>query len=166
MKSKEPIQNLLAELQTLYDSPSDPIHKDYYSKLALLELCGWLELVIDDITYSFATSRIFEIKNVQFVEEEIIGKTYGCDYKNHFRPMLTKIIGLTNLEKFEKKLTELGIFQILVSQLGSLWNLRKPAAHTSIIGVMSTFNSPSTMRSYLDSLHPILTTLEIELNEF
>jgi hypothetical protein len=164
MQSKQPIEDLLKELQNLYDNPVDPVHKDYYSKLALLELCGWLEFVIDDITLTYARARITEIKNVELLEKEIVGKTFGCDYKSNFRPMLIKIIGLTNVERFENRLTTLGIFQILVSQLGSLSSLRNPAAHTSIAGVMPTFQAPSTMSNYLNSLHPILTTLETELN--
>jgi len=164
MIAKQPIEDLLKELQKLYDNPADPIHKDYYSKLALLELCGWLELVIDDITLTYARTRISDSKNIELLEKEIVGKTFGCDYKSNFRPMLIKIIGLTNVEKFENSLTTLGVFQILVSQLGSLTSLRNPAAHTSIVGVMPTFHAPSTMTNYLNSLHPILTTLETELN--
>lgn len=164
MIAKQPIENLLKELQKLYDNPVDPVHKDYYSKLALLELCGWLELVIDDIALTYARARIADIKNVELLEKEIVGKTFGCDYKSNFRPMLIKIIGLTNVEKFENSLTTLGVFQILVSQLGSLSSLRNPAAHTSMAGVMPTFHAPSTMTNYLNSLHPILATLETELN--
>ena len=164
MIAKKPIEDLLKELQKLYDNPADPIHKDYYSKLALLELCGWLELVIDDITLTYARTRISDSKNIELLEKEIVGKTFGCDYKSNFRPMLIKIIGLTNVERFENNLTTLGVFQILVSQLGSLTSLRNPAAHTSIVGVMPTFHAPSTMTNYLNSLHPILTTLEAELN--
>ena len=164
MIAKQPIDDLLKELQNLYDNPTVPVHKDYYSKLALLELCGWLEIVIDDITLTYARTKLVEAKNIEMLEKEIVGKTYGCDYKAHFRPMLMKIIGLTNVEKFENNLTHLGVFQILVAQLGSLSTLRNPAAHTSIAGVMPTFNAPSTMRSYLNSLYPILTTVEIELN--
>ncbi|MEN9549632.1 MAG: hypothetical protein RIR12_2223 [Bacteroidota bacterium] len=164
MQAKKPIEDLLKELQKLYDNPADPVHKDYYSKLALLELCGWLELVIDDITLTYARARITDSKNIDLLEKEIVGKSYGCDYKGNFRPMLIKIIGLTNVERFENRLTTLGIFQILVSQLGSLASLRNPVAHTSIAGVTTTFHAPSTMTNYLNTLHPILTTVEAELN--
>lgn len=164
MISKQPIEDLLKELQKLYDNPADPIHKDYYAKLALLELCGWLEVVLDEISLSYAKSKLIEKKNIDHLENDIVGKTYGCDYK-HFRIMLINIIGITDVEKLETNLTNVGVFQILVSQLGSLWSLRKPAAHTTIAGVMPTYHAPSTMTKYLNSLHPILTTVEIELNK-
>ena len=165
MKAKTPIENLLKELQKLYDNPADPGHKDYYSKLALLELCGWLEAVQDEISLNYAKTRLTETKNIELLENEIVGKNFGFDYKSHFRIMLIKIIGITNVEKLENELKNIGVFQILVSQLGSLTALRNPAAHTSIAGVMPTFNAPSTMTSYLNSLHPILTTVETELNK-
>jgi len=165
MQAKQPIENLLKELQKLYDNPADPVHKDYYSKLALLELCGWLEAVLDEITLNYARVKLTEPKNIELLENEIVGKIYGCDYKTHFRIMLIKIIGLTNIEKLELELKSLGVFQILVSQLGSLSSLRNPAAHTTIAGVMPTFNAPSTMTVYLNSLHPILVTVENELGK-
>lgn len=165
MTSKQPIEDLIKELQKLYDNPADPAHKHYYSKLALLELCGWLEAVLDSIALTYANSKVAEQKNLDLIANDIVGKTYGCDYKDHFRVMLIKIIGITKVEQFENTLTSLGVFQILVSQLGSLWSLRKPVAHTTIAGVTPTYHAPSTMKNYLNSLYPILTTVETELNK-
>jgi hypothetical protein len=163
MIAKEPIESLLTELQILYDNPADTNHKDYYSKLALMELCGWLEIVLDDIILNYGRVKLVEQKNIEILENEIVKKTYGCDYKDHLRIMLIKIIGITNVEKLELVLKNQGVFQILVSQLGTLWSLRKPAAHTTIVGVMITYNAPSSMKTYLNSLYPILLTLESEL---
>jgi len=164
MQAKEPIEDLLKELQQLYDVPADPNHKDYYSKLALLELCGWLELVQDEIIKNFSDTKLTEQKNKDEVNNFVIGKTYGFDYVDHFRPMIIKLIGLKETESFENKLKADGHFQILRDQLSSLWALRKRAAHTSFVGATMTYQSPSSMRTYLNSLYPILTTVEIELN--
>lgn len=164
MKAKQPIEDLLKELQKLYDNPSDIAHKDYYSKLALLELCGWLELVQDEIIKQFSDNKITEQSNKDHIEKFVIGKTYGFDYIEHFRPMIIKLIGYKETEIFENKLKQAGHFQILRDQLSSLWALRCRAAHTSFIGVTMTFQSPSSMRTYLNSLYPILTLVETELN--
>jgi hypothetical protein len=72
---------------------------------------------------------------------------------------------LRGIETLENNLKTQGVFQILVGQLGSLWSLRKPAAHTTIVGVTINYQAPSAMKKYLDSLHPILTTLEVELTK-
>ncbi|MBK6953726.1 MAG: endoribonuclease [Crocinitomicaceae bacterium] len=164
MQAKQPIEDLLKELQKLYDSPVNPAHKDYYSKLALLELCGWLEHVQDEIIKYYSDTKLIEQKNKDEVNTFVIGKTYGFDYVDHFRPMIIKLIGFKQTEAFENKLKAAGHFQILRDQLSSLWALRKRAAHTSFVGVTITYQSPSSMRTYLNSLYPILATVESELN--
>ncbi|MFZ3167353.1 MAG: hypothetical protein WA130_07035 [Candidatus Methanoperedens sp.] len=165
MTPKEPIETLIRELEKLYDAPADQKHKDFYSKLALIELCGWLEISMDEIVKGYSTTKLVETKNQENFKKEIIDKTYGCDYKDHLRPMLINLIGLKGIETLEATLKEDGVFQILVAQLGSLWSLRGTAAHTTIVGVTITYQSPSAMKKYLDSLHPILTTLEVELTK-
>ena len=153
----------LKELQKLYDNPADPIHKDYYSKLALLELCGWLEHAQDEIIKQYYILKLTEQVNKDEVQNEVIGKTYGFDYMMHFRPMIIKIIGYKELETVEAKLKTAGSFQILRDQLSSLWALRRRAAHTTFVGATLTFQSPSSMRTYLNSLYPILTSVETEI---
>lgn len=165
MKPKEPIDDLLKELQKLYDSDTNINHQTYYSKLALLELSGWLEDVLDEIILTYGHSKLVEPKNIEKLEKEIVKKTYGCDYKLHFREMLIQVIGITNVEKLEDTLKNMGNFQTLVDQLSSIYNARNSAAHTSIAGTMKTYQAPSSMRTYLRSLHPILEMVEIELNK-
>lgn len=164
MQPKQPIEDLLRELETLYNNSPDPNHQIYYSKLALLELCGWLEIVFDEIALTYATAKLADAQNIELLEKEIVGKVYGCTYKEHFRSMLIRIIGITKVETFENTLRGLGILQILIDQPSSLWAIRKRAAHTTVAGVTPSFQTPSTMRTYLNSLHPILTTVETELN--
>ena len=164
MQSKNAIESLIQEFQLLYDNCENTNQKPYYSKLALLELCGWLEAVQDEIVLSYGQSRLTEEKNLKFLEKTIVGKTFGFDYKSQFRFMLIKVIGLTKVETIENELKTEGTFPILVSQLGSLYSLRNRAAHTTIAGVMPIYNAPSTMLTYLNHLHPILCELEQKLN--
>jgi len=165
MTPKAPIETLIRELEILYDSPADPNHKDFYSKLALIEICGWLEITMDEIIKTYSNNKLVDQAYKDEVNDKVIDKTYGCDYKDHFRPMLIKLIGIKSIEILERELKSQAVFQILVSQLGSLWTLRCKVAHTSIVGVTLTYQAPSAMKRYLDSLHPILTTLEIELTK-
>ena len=165
MTAKGPIEALIKELEKLYDAPADPNHKDFYSKLALIELCGWLEITMDEIIKTYSDNKLLDLKNKEEVEGKVIEKTYGCDYKDHFRPMLIRLVGLKGIEILETELKSQAVFQILVSQLGSLWTLRCKVAHTTIIGVTLTYQAPSAMKKYLDSLYPILTTLEVELTK-
>jgi len=165
MQAKQPIEDLLKDLQKLYDNPSDIVHKDYYSKLALLELCGWLEFVQDEIIRTYSAKNIKEQKNIDDISDNVVGRTYGFDYMDHFRPMIIKLIGYKETEAFENKLKLAGHFQILRDQLSSLWALRKRAAHTSFVGATITYQAPSSMKTYLNSLYTILLNVEIELNK-
>ena len=157
------IETLINELEKLYDAPRDPNHKDYYSKFALTELCGWLEISIDEIVKDYSTTKLNELENQDYFKNKIINKTYGFDYKLHLRPMLINLIGLKGIEELEANLKAQGVLQILASQLSTLWGLRRRAAHTTIVGVTAQYQSPSTIKNNLTTLYPLLTTLEVEL---
>ena len=165
MDTKDSIKELLEEIKVLYEKTNLQSHKIFYSKLALLELCGWIEETIDKITLNYAKPKLKSEKNIEFLEKDIVKKTYGFDYNLNFRQMLVKIIGIINVEKLEKKLVEIAVFEILVAQLGSLSSLRNTAAHTTSTGTMRTYEAPSTMIKYLDSLYPIFEKFEVELNK-
>jgi len=142
MLPKEPIETTLKDLQRLYDHHSDSNHKIYFSKLALLELCGWIELAQDEIIKSYSSTKLTKQSNKDEIEKLVL-KTYGFSYKNHFRQMIIQLIGFTKTEILEDNLT--GDILILKTQLGALSGLRNPSAHTPISGTISTYQSPSTM---------------------
>lgn len=165
MISKGLIETLIEELEVLYDAPIDPEHKKFYSKLALMELCGWLESSMDQIVEGYSANELFESENQEHFRTNVIGKTYGFDYKIHLRPMLIYLIGLKGMEELEANLKAQGDFQILTSELSTLWGMRRRAAHTTIVGVTPTYQSPSTIKNHLITLYPLLTTLEVELTK-
>ena len=120
---------------------------------------------MDEIVKEYSATTLSELENQEYFKEKIIDKTYGCDYRSHFRPMLINLIGLKGIEELEVNLKAQGVLQILADQLSSLWGLRRRAAHTTIVGVTAYYQSPSTMKKYLTTLYPILTTLEVELTK-
>ena len=155
------ISTTINELDTLYNS--NPTQALYYSKLALLELCGWIEQTMDSIIKDCTNSKLTDSANITFVEKQIIDRTNGFHYGNHFRPMLMKLIGLIKLEQIENTLKASGDLVVLTSQLGTLKTKRDQAAHTTITGVTHVYDSPSIVRNYLNRIHPILTKIEAEL---
>lgn len=164
MLPKKPIFDLLTELQTLYDSPHHNSHKIYYSKMALIELCGWIELCVDKIASDLVNSNLNKPKNIDFAKKQIIDNTYGFDYEKNLRPIFMKLIGLINIEIIEDLLDSTGEITLLKSQLNNLVSLRNPAAHTSIVGVTHTYNAPSTMINYLNNIYDKLNNLQIAIN--
>ncbi len=168
MKSKVEIEKLLNELDNFYNQPyCSNEHAQLYSKIALLELCGWLEVTLDEIVKNYALDtavpKLTKPKNVEYLKENVIRKTSGFKYDRNFRPMLIHTIGIIGVEKLEKECE--ADLQNLKSVLGTIEKERDVAAHTSIAGVTSTYDSPSVIKNKLNQLCPILEKIEKELNK-
>jgi hypothetical protein len=159
--SNTEIANSINDLDQLYNSNSE--QAIYFSKLALLEFCGWLEMSMDCIISDCSKTKLTEQTNKDHIEKAVVGKTYGFHYNQHFRPMLMKMVGLIKLEQIESPLIASGELSILDSQLGSLYQTRKRAAHTHINGATVTYEAPSKIKQYLTTLYPILQKYEAAL---
>ena len=71
----------------LFDSTADNDLIKYYSKLSMLEFCGWIEITMDSMVLSFA-SRKLGTKNYKDECNKIFKKTNGFLYEEHFRQMI------------------------------------------------------------------------------
>lgn len=161
MLPKQPIKDLIDELKMLYDSTTDSNHKIYYSKLALLELCGWIELCIDEILVNYVDSKLQKNQNIALCKDNFIKYTYGFEYDKNFRTLLIKIIGIIGVEQVEEVLEyDGGTFTLLKAQLNNLVSMRNQAAHTSIVGVTHTFQSPHSILTNLNNTHNYLSKFE------
>ena len=133
----------------------DPNKAVYFSKLAIIEYCGWLEETIDDIIYSYAKGKI---KTAQF-EDSLKGKikkTYGFQYKKHFRPLLVHVVGIIRCERIQRALDSNGDLATLESELDNYVEHRNKAAHTYINKVLPSYPSPSVILGSLNTVYPIL----------
>src|SRR5690606_21172455 len=115
----------------------------YFSKMAILELCGWIELSQDDILHRIATKRLSDPRNVHTLKEDIVKRNYGFGYEKHFRRMLIQAVGLINVEKIEASVDPQKKAN-LISELSTLVTLRNALAHTYIKGATVTIDAPST----------------------
>lgn len=155
------ITTTINELDILYNS--NPTQATYFSKLALLELCGWIEQSMDKIITDCANAKLSDPSNKTLVQKFIVEKTYGFHYKDHFRPMLMKLVGLVLLEQMESRIDATGDLGILSSQLGSLKVSRDKVAHTTVTGVTFTYEAPSKMKQYLNTISAVLVKFDTEL---
>jgi hypothetical protein len=114
-------------LDESYINASSSLAQNLFSKLAVLELCGWIEQSMDDIIRE-CYIRILG-NNYHNEIEVIIQKTHGFDYKKCFRPMLIQITGLKDIENLEDSF-DLAKFLKLKSTLGELKKVRGKYAHT------------------------------------
>jgi hypothetical protein len=75
----------------------------FLSKLAILELCGWIEESMDDLVLKCASRQLKESSNRKQCSDEFVRRTYGFDYQNNFRSMLIRLLGLLNVERIEAR---------------------------------------------------------------
>ena len=116
---------------------------------------GWIEDVFDMIVRRSVKNRLKTLPFRQMLETSIIGNNHGFQYKENIRPMLTRAIGIKEMEKIEIHLDRSGYLPILVSQLNDVKKDRDSAAHTWKNNVMRTYPSPSITKSRLNTVYPI-----------
>lgn len=132
------------------------------SKLAILELCGWLEVEFDRLIRLVEAGRL---NDANWVEKNVIEKTNGFSYSNHWRPMLCRVVGEVFARRVELAMeaaypTEL---DQLKSLLGQLWKDRCSFAHadmTTNVAAQQMFNAPSWTISQHAKLQQILGRYE------
>jgi len=139
------VATTLTSLQNWYDEPNQGAERpQLLSKLAILELCGWLEHWIDDLVMEVAQHCICP----QTTIEKIIKHTNGFHYEKHIRSMLSKLMGEHQFLVGEKRMeiTHPGELGNMKSMLGQLWTTRCSFAHSDLlhnVQAQTTFSAPS-----------------------
>jgi hypothetical protein len=159
--SKGKILNTLEDLESLYQNTTQPNLQIYYSKLALLELCGWLEQAIDDVVLQCAKRCLKNNQNMKYIKEQI-KKNSAFDYENNFRDLLIKVIGLMNFEKLERNVKPISLVTFS-STLSSLKSSRNSHAHTHIKGCTAQVNAPSWTKGDFMTIFTALKDYELTL---
>ncbi len=151
MINKSFIQRNLLILDKKYKNASLQQDCLFFSKLAILELCGWIEESIDLMVTDLASKKIKNSSNLKIINQAI-KRNYGFDYDKHFRNLLIQLIGLINFEKLESKMDSSKL-QLLISSLETLTQIRNSLAHTHIKGVTTQINSPSITLSQFSNVY-------------
>lgn len=160
---KKNILSNLKEIEVLFDTNSRSAKKGlFFSKLAILELCGWIEESMDDMILRTANAKLNEKENIDFVKEYIV-KTYGFEYDKHFRIMLIKLIGIINLERLEGML-DAGKFQKMVAALKSLKKVRDAQAHTHLTITTKILDAPSVTKNKFKDVYDGLSDIDKKMN--
>lgn len=159
MISKTYIRSNLNQIDNLYKKSTSNKVASYFSKLAILELCGWIEESMDEIVRRCVYRRLKDSTNIQFVEDTIIQRTYGFEYKRYFRNMLLQVLGIINLEKLECELDKRKFSQ-MQSTLDTLKTCRDREAHTHLKGATRRLDAPSVTKSRFDTVYNGLRDIE------
>lgn len=119
----------LSRLDSSYQNASHGMNAYYFSKLAILETCGWIETSMDDIVIRHCNRKIRRNENTAYVERQVVRRTYGFEYDQHFRSMLIRLVGIITTEKIEDSLN-FSVVALFKAELTSLKTIRDSLAHT------------------------------------
>lgn len=95
---KKYINNELAKLNRLYRKSKTNDEQNFFGKLALLEVCGWIEQTMDDIFKSISNKKIKRKPTMNHINN-ILHKNFGFSYESHFLKLLNHVIGAITIEK-------------------------------------------------------------------
>lgn len=155
------IENTLQRLEKEYNACiTDSDMPVFFSKLAVIELSGWLEDSIDVILNDYLDSHIVYSDVIDPVKE-IIKKNYGFKYEKNILKICLSVLGANNWENIVDKLMPVE-YENLKTITSSLTSSRNNAAHTSIV-TTRTFNAPSLTLADFMKLKPAIITIEKEV---
>jgi hypothetical protein len=124
----------------------------FFSKLAILELCGWIEESMDDIVLRCAMRHLKVPGNRNYCKTEFVQRTYGFQYHKNFRFMLVRLLGLVNVEYIEARVNQ-GKHDAMTAALASLTTQRNVEAHTHVKGTTRHINAPSVTLAQFQPLY-------------
>jgi len=130
----------------------------YFSKLAVLELCGWIETSVDVMMLRLSDKKLRDAKD-QVAFAAILENTHGFHYYKHFRRVLIQAAGLVTVEKIEARVDPLHLAH-LQSEFGNLTTIRNDLAHTYMQGTQYKIDAPSVTISRFNRVYPALKNFE------
>ncbi len=142
MITKTSILENLRSLESSYNRAKTAKLAQFFAKLAILELCGWIEESMDHIVLSCGKKHLKVPSNFGYCEKDIVKRTYGFDYQGNFRVMLIKLVGLIAVEKIETKM-DTTTREKMIAALSTLKQQRDSEAHTHLKGMTRRINAPS-----------------------
>lgn len=142
----------LALINRSYLKASTQRETFFFSKLAILELCGWIEESMDDMVLKCAKRHQLLPNNHKYCSYDIVKRTYGFDYDKHFRGMLIRLVGIISVENIESRVNQ-SKFDSMKAALLSLKSQRDVEAHTHLKGVARMINAPSVTIAQFQPLY-------------
>lgn len=158
------IANTLNRLEREFTSCSDIQMSVLYSKLAVLELCGWIEQSVDTILYEYIDNNILDLDCKKRIKN-IIKKNYGFHYDNNLFPLFCSVLGINNLENIIDTLPSVN-FQNLKILTDVYTKERNKAAHTDTpLGTTRTYKAPSQVINDFNLIKPAIQIIGAEIKK-
>jgi len=157
--SKTHIQTNINQINKLYQRNIGSRRGLFFAKLAILEVCGWIEESMDDIVLSCANRHLTDPTNINYTRDTIVQRTTSFEYDKHFRFMLMRTLGIIGLEKLEIRY-DTTKFNHMKASLRILKRRRDEQAHTHIKGTIMTIDAPSVIIRHFQNVYNGLKHIE------
>jgi 2-iminobutanoate/2-iminopropanoate deaminase len=129
-----------------FNNAKSPYEAELFAKLALIEICGWIEEAMDEIIQTFSKNKLSDPSNIKYMENAI-EKKHSFTYETHFRDLLIHCKGIRKIEQLEISLDQTR-FQKMKSSLGQLKGARDKYAHTHVkSNTQCTLDAPSKLKN-------------------
>ncbi len=159
---KSYIRHNLLDIERRFQRARNQKEPLYYSKLAILELCGWIEISVDDLISRAVRYRVKESASLRLFDKSVVNPIYGFHYSKHFRKMLCSAIGEIHVSTIEKNMDQLKREQ-LESELNTLTKNRNSLAHTYLKGMTQQIDAPSRTIARFNLIYDGLKEFETEI---
>lgn len=152
--------NRAAVSKTRYAS----VEMEYLSKIAILELGGWVEERIDSILLDYVYRKIVDPTEQQRYKKEVVGRVFGFEFDRNVRPLFERVLGAAHCEAIRNQLMAHSMLFPLAAELHSLWSMRGRAAHTNWEGITRVFDAPSMTLARLKNIYPAMCMISRVVN--
>lgn len=135
------IERNLRELDKRFTCRSSTKDMNFASKLAILELCGWIEQSMDDCILRASVRVLKEADNRKLIKNRV-ERHYGFEFERNFKPMIINLIGVWGFEKISGSIDS-AVELKFINELNELKRKRNSLAHTYTKGVTQHYDAPS-----------------------
>ena len=138
------------------------IKLELLSKLAVLELSGWIETTIDQILVEYVSRKICDSDEQGRIRRNIIDRVYGFDLERNVWPLFERVLGVVNCKSMRTKLENTRGYDSFASDITTVHSLRRRQAHTCCAGpeVTRQIVAPSTTWGYFQNIYPIIQRIK------
>jgi hypothetical protein len=161
MLAKTYIRKNLVTLNGKFNRSQTLLEPMIYAKLAIIELCGWIEISIDEIIEKHRDSYLNSNTHITKITKNI-ENNYGFHSTKHLKKLLADLVGYHGIEELEAMCNQSKI-QNLYRELNELTTIRNSLAHTYIKGQTNQIDAPSKTISRFYNIHDGFKEIDAKL---
>ena len=157
------VRATLMQIDAWYNEAANQVgdRPSLLSKLALLELCGWIEGEFDQLVLAAQTGRL---NDDAWCGKHVIDKTSGFTF-DHLRTMLAKLFGELYARRIEAEMERMhpGELERFTRLLKDLYKVRCSFAHADYVTNVKqqqVFNAPSWSLGQLAAVTDLSSKLQ------